>query len=249
MAATATKAAKTKMSEGKYRGTVSPKLRSMIQAKEYRAFIELLSRLEREEYLDQFLEQAEDYWMNVNLMGWAIDEQKGGGKAVMASIKKDWPRIWPTGLDSDRLGAFDTFSNFWERLDASKLVDSVLKEVLPDSGKEYDEAMKSNDMQMLMNMTEAERSAEILGRMGRSDMIKQYIILSQNDIELQGIGPKMAPFVARFVSIMERKVASQTENLGKTADNALIVAGALVVLLIAGFTGVLGSIWNFKLPS
>jgi len=228
-----------------------------MNAKEYRDLIGLMKKLNDLGLLDEFLEKAEQYWINVNVFSLAMKEREKGGTGVIGQIKADWPRLWPASLEEERTGAFDIFSSFWTRLDASKLIDKVMKEVLPDMGKS-DEGMKdvrelkeSIDTKTLMAMSEEERSVEILRRLGTVDIVKQFAILSKGDVEVQAIGGQMAPFIAKFVAILERKISTQTEELGDRADKFSIVAGISVVFLILALTGIfnpLGEIWNAQIP-
>lgn len=227
----------------KYRGQVNPKLRALLEATEYRQLVDLLSRLESQGLLTSFLGKSEEYWAGVNLLNLAMEEQQGGGKAMMKTLRQDWNRIWPEQLEAERLPAFDLFSAFWKRLDQSRLMDTVMGEVLPDMKNGYNDLMNSQDQKKLMEMSDEQRRDEILRRLGNSDIICQYAILSENDVELKTIGPKMAPFIARFVSLLERKVASQTAGLGILADASIFGGAILALLLILVFVGVL------KLPS
>lgn len=228
---------------GKYRGQVNPKLRSLLSATEYRQMVELLSNLERQGLLDSFLEKAEAYWAEIKIFQLALEEQQGGGRGVLRTVRRDWARIWPEELDAERLSAFDLFTAFWKRLDRSKLVETVMEGVLPDSGKDYGDLMESADRQKLAAMTDDERREEILKRLGASEIVRQYAILSENDGEVQAIASKMTPFIAKFVAILERKLATETEALGKTIDYGLVAVGVVVVLAVLAATGVL------KLPS
>lgn len=230
---------KEKVKGGKYRGPVNPSLRVLLGAQEYRQIVGLLSRVNEEGQLDDFLERAEAYWTDINVLKLATEEQKGGGRGVISTIRKDWPRIWPEALESERMVAFDTFTEFWKRLERSKVVDKVMKEVLPDAEKGYRDAMESKDSQKLAAMTVDERREEILKRLGASDIVKQYGILSQSDTEVQSLAPKMGPFIARFIVILEQKLATQTEALGQTADYGVIAAGVLAVIILLNTFGVI----------
>lgn len=200
--------------------------------------VALLCRLNEQGHLEGFLERAEGYWMDINIFQLALQEQQGGGRAVLSTVRKDWPRLWPQELEAERMSAFDSFTDFWKRLDRSKLMDSVMQEVLPDSEKVYDDLMESSDQQKLAKMSDEERRDEIMRRLGSADIIKQFAILSQNDPEVASIGSKMTPFIAKFVATLERKIATQTESLGKTIDYGLIAIGVAVVLVILFATGV-----------
>eukprot|EP00439_Symbiodinium_sp_Y106_P071845 s2539_g13.t1 len=114
-------------------------------------------------------------------------------------------------------------------LERSKLVDDVMSEVLPDLGKDYNEKLESKDQQKLMKMSDDERRDEIMNRLGDSPIVAQYAGLSREDPEVKAIGSKMAPFVAKFVSILERKVSTQTESLGQTVD--FVVVGVIAVVV------------------
>lgn len=229
----------SKKKSQKYRGPVNPRLRSMLQATEYRQLVEVLNRLEDEGMLDNFLQRADEYWASANLLELADLERSGGIRQVMNKFKTDWGRIWPEEMDSDRLRAFEVFSSFWSRLERGKLVGDVMKDVLPDAEKAYSDKLDSKDQQKLMAMTDDERRDEIMNRMGESEIIAQFAILSKEDREVKKISAKMVPFIARFISTLERKVSQQTESLGKTAD--LVAAGAAVValLVILSATGVI----------
>ncbi|CAE6966050.1 rpsI, partial [Symbiodinium sp. KB8] len=213
----------------KYRGVVNPRLRSFIQSNEYRELLTLLKNVNDEGVLDDFLAKAETYWMDINIFQLAMEEQSGGGRGVVATVKKDWPKIWPPQLESNRMYAFDCFAKFWGRLERSKLVDDVMSEVLPDLGKDYNEKLESKDQQKLMKLSDDERRDEIMNRLGGSPIVAQYAGLSREDPEVKAIGSKMAPFVAKFVSILERKVSTQTESLGQTVD--VVVVGVIAVVV------------------
>lgn len=231
---------------GKYRGAVNPKLRLFVNSKEYRTIIDLLAKLNDMGLLDEFLARAEDYWMNINVFQLALEEQQKGGRGVLMTIRKDWPRIWPENMDSDRMAAFDQFADFWKRLDASRLVDNVMKEVLPDMTKgyqDYENLMQSDDQKKLMAMSDEERKMEIMSRLGRCEIVKQYAALSANDKEVQSIGPKMMPFVAKSVASLERKVATQVDQVGKSFDFGFVAIGVLLVVAVLIGTGLV------KLPS
>ena len=53
--------------------------------------------------------------MDINIFQLAMEEQSGGGRGVVATVKKDWPKIWPPQLESNRMYAFDCFAKFWGR--------------------------------------------------------------------------------------------------------------------------------------
>jgi len=201
--------------------------------------VDLLSRVNDEGQLDNFLERAEAYWTDINIFKLAMDEQQGGGRGVLQRIRKDWPRIWPEALEAERMVSFDAFTAFWQRLERSKVVDKVMKEVLPDAEKDYEDTMASKDARKLASMTADERREEILKRMGASDIVKQYTILSQSDSEVQSVAPKMGPFIARSIVILEQKLSTQTEALGKTADYGLIAAGVLAAIILLNTFGVI----------
>ncbi|CAE7345622.1 PHOT1 [Symbiodinium natans] len=237
MAATKKKGAVKK--GGKYRGVVNPRLRNFIQSSEYRELLTLLKNVNDEGVLDDFLAKAETYWMDINIFQLAMEEQSGGGRGVVATVKRDWPKIWPPQLEGNRMYAFDCFAKFWGRLERSKLVDDVMSEVLPDLGKDYSEKLESKDQQKLMQMSDDERRDEIMSRLGTSPIVAQYAALSKEDPEVKAIGSKMAPFVAKFVSILERKVSTQTESLGQTVDVVVVGVIAVVVLIGLSFAGII----------
>ncbi|CAE8609697.1 unnamed protein product [Polarella glacialis] len=187
--------------------------------------------------------QTPDYWGDINLFNLAMQEQEGGSRAIMKTLKKEWSRIWPEELDEERLPAFDLFQSFWKRVDQSRLLDTVMNEVLPDMKKGYTDLMNSGDQQKLSTMNDDERREEILYRMGKCDLVRQYIILSENDPELGSISDKMGPFVARFISQLERKVATQTSTLGWVAD------GGVAAACVLAFLGILLLVGAIKLPT
>merc|ERR1711920_5732 len=240
---------------GKYRGPVNPRLRAFMGSSEYRELILLLSGLNEQGLLDGFLDKAGKYWGNMNIFRLAELERSKGGQGVMTTIRKDWPRIWPKELEEERFAAFDKFSRYWGRLERSKLVDDVMKEVLPDMEKGYENPEASRDYRKLKDMTDEQRSDEILRRIGNNELVRQYVILSETDPEVSSIGSKMMPFIAGCVSSLERKVATETAEMAETLDQGLIVVAGVVVVLIALFaTGIvpspfeiLGAIWNFKI--
>lgn len=223
---------------GKYRGAVNPALRALLASDEYRNMVSLLQRTQEQGALDSFLAKAETYWMEINIFQLALEEQQGGGRAIINTLRRDWGRIWPEELESERMDAFATMTSFWGRLDRSKIMDKVMAEILPDSTKAYNELVDSKDQKKLAAMTDDERRTEIMSRLGKSELVQQFAILSQNDPEIQSISSKMTPFVAKMVATLERKVAAQTENLGKTVDTGLIVAAVVVLLIILLATGV-----------
>jgi len=223
----------------KYRGPVNPRLRSLLQATEYRQLVEVLNRLEDEGLLGNFLERADKYWTDANILELADLERSGGIRQVMNKFRKDWSRIWPEEMDSDRLRGFEVFSSFWSRLERGKLVADVMNDVLPDMEKAYSDKLESKDQQKLMSMTDDERREVIMERMGGSEIIAQFAILSKEDREVKKISAKMVPFIARFISTLERKVSQQTESLGKTADLVTAGAAALALLVILSVTGVI----------
>ena len=114
-----------------------------------------------------------------------------------------------------------------------------MSEVLPDLGKDYNEKLESKDQQKLMKMSDDERRDEIMNRLGDSPIVAQYAGLSREDPEVKAIGSKMAPFVAKFVSILERKVSTQTESLGQTVDFVVVGVIAVVVLIGLSFAGII----------
>jgi len=248
------KATKTKRGPAKYRGPVNPRLRAFMGSAEYREMVQLLGRLNGDGQLDEFLNKAQSYWGSMNIFRLAELERSQGGSGVIATIRKDWPRIWPSGRDTERFSAFEQFSRFWGRLERSKLVDDVMKEVLPDMETGYQTPEKSRDFKKMKSMTEQERSEEVLKRIANAEIVRQYIGLSNTDSEVKSIGGKMMPFLAGCVSALERKVAAETTEMGEKLDTGLAVAAAVVVLLIGLFAaGVIPSpleivtnIWNFK---
>ena len=229
---------KTKTS-GKYRGQVNPRLRSFLQSNEYRELLSVLNGLNEQGLLDEFLDKAEKYWIDINIFQLAMQEQDAGGRGVVATIKKDWSKIWPPQMESNRMYAFECFTNFWTRLERSKLVEDIMKDVLPDMSKGYSDKLESKDQQKLMQMNDDERRDEIMNRLGSSPLVAQYGGLSKEDAEVKAIGGKMAPFIAKFVSILERKVSTQTEALGQTVDYAVVAVGAVVVLILLSIAGII----------
>ncbi|CAK0840630.1 unnamed protein product [Prorocentrum cordatum] len=240
--------------KGKYRGPVNPRLRAFMGSSEYREMIQLLSGLNEQGLLDGFLDKAGAYWGSMNIFRLAELERSKGGQGVMTTLRQDWPRIWPKELEEGRFAAFDKFQRYWGRLERSKLVDDVMKDVLPDMEKGYDNPEASKDYKKLKDMTDEQRSDEILRRIGKNELVRQYVILSETDPEVSSIGSKMMPFIAGCVSALERKVATETAEMAETLDQGLIVAGGAALVLIVLFaTGVipspieiLGAIWNFK---
>jgi len=224
---------------GKYRGQVNPRLRSFLQSNEYRELLSVLNGLNEQGLLDEFLDKAEKYWMDINIFQLAMQEQDAGGKGVVATVKKDWPRIWPAQMEGNRMYAFECFTNFWTRLERSKLVEDIMKDVLPDMSKGYSDKLESKDQQLLMKLSDEERRDEIMNRLGSSPLVAQYGGLSKEDAEVKAIGGKMAPFIAKFVSILERKVSTQTEALGQTVDYAVVAVIAVVLLIALSFAGVI----------
>ena len=53
--------------------------------------------------------------MDINIFQLAMEEQSGGGRGVVATVKRDWPKIWPPQLEGNRMYAFDCFAKFWGR--------------------------------------------------------------------------------------------------------------------------------------
>ena len=53
--------------------------------------------------------------MDINIFQLAMEEQSGGGRGVVATVKRDWPKLWPAQLESNRMYAFDCFAKFWGR--------------------------------------------------------------------------------------------------------------------------------------
>lgn len=216
---------------------------SELLAAEFRQMLDFCKKLDKQGNLDEFLQKAEDYWQGVNIFQLAMEEQKGGGRAVLRQIRKDWSRIWPEKLDEDRMIAFDTFSTFWKRLEASRLIDTVMKEVLPDMAEGYKKKSESGDQEMFLEMTPDQRRDEILGRLTTSQTVAQFMILTKDDADLKQLGSKLAPFVAKSVAILERKVSTQVESLGQVVDY-----GFFLVLALAVF-GILAGFGYIKLPS
>lgn len=241
--------------KGKYRGPVNPRLRAFMGSPEYREMIQLLSGLNEQGLLDGFLDKAGKYWGTMNIFRLAELERAKGGQGVMTTIRKDWPRIWPSELVDERFAAFDKFQRYWGRLERSKLVDDVMKDVLPDMEKGYENPEASRDYRKMKDMTDEERSDEILRRIANNELVRQYVILSETDPEVSNIGSRMMPFIAGCVSSLERKVAQETAQMAETLDQGLVVAGGVVVVLIALFAAgiipspfeILGAIWNFKI--
>lgn len=241
-AATARKGTKAKASKaksGKFRGVVNPKLRNFMEAEEYVTFIDILASLEERGLLSNFVDKAEAYFQSVNFFQLAAQEQEGGGRKVLNSLRKDWGRIWPEVAEEERKDAYDAFCRFFERLDRARLIDTVMGEVLPDMNKQYEEMIASKDHKKLMGMTEDERRDEIFNRMAKCDLIKQFVGLSLSDPSVQLIGPKMGPFIAKMISLLDIKVSEQTESLAKGADAVLIGGGVFVVFVILVATGIL----------
>merc|ERR1712113_1132158 len=110
-----------------------------------------------------------------------------------------------------------------------------MKDVLPDMEKGYDNPEKSRDYRKLKDMTDEQRSDEILRRIGDNQLVRQYVILSETDPEVSSIGSKMMPFIAGCVSALERKVAKETAEMAETLDQGIIAVVGVVVVLIALF--------------
>lgn len=203
--------------------------------------LDLLAKLNKQGVLDEFLDKAEKYWSTLSVFRIAELEREKGGGGVMATIKKDWSRIWPESLESERTNAFEQFKRFWGRLDRSKLVDDVMQDVLPDMAN-MGKVQSSKDLNKLRGMTDEERNTEIVGRIGKAAIVKQYTGLSSADPQVKSIGGKMMPFIAKAVSILELKVAAETEELAQNLDQVLIIGGGVLVALIVLFaTGIIPS--------
>jgi len=224
---------------GKYRGVVNPRLRSLLEATEYRSIIVLLSDLKKEGYLGDFLGNADTFWKSINIFQLAVQESQGGGRGVLGTVKQDWSKIWPLALDSQRLAAFTTFSAFWTRLDRSKIIEDLMNDVLPDLEKGYKDKLESKDQQKLIQMSGDERRDEIIKRLGNCELVKQYVLLSQSDEEVKSIGGEMGPFIANFISSLERKVSLETDKLGQTVDYAVIGGVVLVIIIALAAAGVI----------
>lgn len=221
----------------KYRGAVNPRLRALLNAKEYRKLISLLASLQEQGLLGEFLQNAEAYWREINVFELAMKEREGG-QGVLGQVKRDWGKLWPAAMDGQRMLAFNTFQAFWGRLDRSKLIEDVMKTVLPDMEKDFRDQLDSSDVVKLRALSDEERSLEVIRRMGQNDIIVQFTALSEYDQEIKSIGPQMAPFIAKAISVLERKVATQTESLGKTADLAIAGGVAVVLLILLFVTGI-----------
>eukprot|EP00913_Durusdinium_trenchii_P032436 g30370.t1 len=63
------------------------------------------------------------------------------------------------------------------------ITNDVMKDVLPDLSKGYDEKLKSKDQQELMEMSDDERRDEIMNRLGSSPLVAQYGALSKDDFD------------------------------------------------------------------
>jgi len=221
-----------------YRGPVDAKLRSLLGAGEYREMTQLLGRLEAQGLLRRFLDRAEEYWGDLDLLQIAQLEQKGGGKMVIQKVRKDWPRIWPEDLEEERLDAFEVVSRFLLRLDRSKVIDLVMNEVLPDIDRGGSSAKKSADSERLQEMTSEERRVEFMQRLGDAKIVQQYIGLSKDDKDVATIGGKMMPFLVKCISLLEYKVSAGMEEMGEKADQATntLVAVSVLALVIASQT-------------
>lgn len=242
------KGAKEKKGD-KYIGTVNPKLRALVNSKEYRKLVEILKKLEDAGQLEVFLKNAEDYWNNLNVFNLVAEEQQSGGRGIIRTVRREWPRIWPERMEEMRMDAFEIFTAFWLKLGQSKIMDTIIGDVLPGLRQGYDEMMSSTDQQALMSLTDEQRSEEILSRLGKSEVIAQYGVLSKGDPEVKALAPKMGPAMARLVVMFERKLATQTESLGNLSDFAVVAGVIVFVVIILSLTGFLKNPFAEDIPA
>jgi len=197
---------------------VDPKLKLMYQTAEYTSFVELLKQLNDERQLEGFLQKLEDYWSKVDVMQWNNLNKERGGK-LAALIKQDWPSLWPGSLAEESDRAFDVMARFYQRLDASRVFDLIMEDLMPPDDDIFDLAL----------MKAEKRQRWMLDRLDRSRVISQIQQLTEDDgIELARVGFVVRPFVAEVAYSLKEK----GENVNAQALPPWVAALFLAVLLI-----------------
>lgn len=235
----------TKLKKGeRYRGYINPKLKALVEAAEYRKVVDLLARLEKDGQLDRVLVSAEGWWKDLNVFEISAVEKDEGRRAVSKIIRRDWSRIWPKQLDSERLEAFELFSAFWRRVEQSQIIDTLIGEILPDLKRGYDTAgANREDQRKLLDMSPDIRIQEFQERFNSSVQADMYRILCENDTAIPILSEKLLPFFARGLDSFEDKVANTPIAMPGFADLSVIVTISIAFVLVLALGGAI------KLPS
>lgn len=217
-----------------YKGTINPKLLTLMEAKEYKDMISMLVSLEKKGYLQHFLDELQAYFEEVDIYDLIELDQEGDGKGIAATVRRDWGRIWPDELEEKRMEGYNRFISFWSRLGSSKVLDMVVSDVYP--GIKLGKAgIGTHPVQdKLKRMTEEKRRDEIFKRLGQNEVVRQYVKLAETDPETQAISGKVAPFVLRLTVAVEKKLLDDNSDFGTQSNInfagivAIIVVGVLI---------------------
>lgn len=213
---------------------IDPRLRALVNDDTYRRAARMLNELEQQGLLDEFLMKARDFWSGVDFFEWAEKESKSSGM-IYKLVRRDWPRIWPEKMESERMSAFEIFFGFWKRLDQSRSLERAMTDILPDlMEKEYQEySFVTKDKGYLKSLNEEERTQEILRRLAKSETVAHYHMLTRDDADTQSVAGKMGPFIARILGMVENKVSSKGRL--ESPPGFEYLAGAFAFVIIGGF--------------
>lgn len=207
---------------------VDPKLKALVESREYREMLKLLRQLQDAELLDEFLDNLEAYWGRINLFQLGAADKAAGGKGVVRIVRRDWAKLWPRTLDDSRIQAFETVAAFVGKLGASKVMDQAMATVMPSYGTYYGDADGLADDDKLLGMPERKRKDEILRRIAITPIMKEFVFLSKDDENAVSLAPQVTPFLLKFLVSLQEKVVTQSEPPGPLGD-----FGAPALLLVA----------------
>eukprot|EP00490_Sorites_sp_Unknown_P019698 CAMPEP_0114694436 /NCGR_PEP_ID=MMETSP0191-20121206/70158_1 /TAXON_ID=126664 /ORGANISM="Sorites sp." /LENGTH=198 /DNA_ID=CAMNT_0001989281 /DNA_START=249 /DNA_END=845 /DNA_ORIENTATION=- len=159
-------------------------------------------------------------------------------------MRRDWSRIWPKQLESEKIEAFELFSAFWRRVEQSQILDTLVGEVIPDLKRGYDTAgANREDQQRLLEMSQEIRIQEFQDRFNSSVQADMYRILCENDTAIPVLSEKLLPFFSRALNSFEDKVANTPWQMPGFADISVAVTISIAFVLVLALSGAI------KLPS
>lgn len=213
-----------------YKANVNPKLRMLYETEEYRQVVELFSKLRAAGLLDDFFSRSVRYWEQADLRDFTSNEAEAN-RRLFQKLKRDWPSIWPEGMEEDRVRSFDILGKFWKRFDSSRVLDMVIEDVLPDLEK------ATRESGIWLDLPEYEQIDEMVYKLETANSIRQLAILAEDDQEAQILAPEVGRWVAQVMGILWKKSyepATPTPFAVNVAFYAVILLLGVAILVFGG---------------
>lgn len=205
---------------------INPKLKRLVETEEYRSFIDMLARLEEEDALQEFFDNADAYFDRNDIFKMAEASMAGKTRENVAKVRGEWSQIWPRSLSNIGVDAFERTLVFWNLLGQSKLADIVFQDIRSSAGR-------------LESMEDAQYLEEVGRLLSTSKLVKQYQTLSSKDAEVQAVSPATGAFITGIVAKFQKRLAGKAVEPGGFATE--IVIASCVAAIVGIFMFVTGS--------